>query len=483
MRAPPRRGPLAGPTALLGAALAAFGGPLGAQADDDALRLMAETTSFTDVADAFDDDDPFDLNLHLEFVRSQTDARIQREVATPGALPGRPNYVDIADARHLVNTLVLGADVGLWHDLALYARLPLVLSDERSLRGLVNTPADVLASLPFSVPFTSPTRSGLDSLHLGAAWAITNQFRSPSSPTWVLMLEGRFALGPALRPCSSGTLTSPLDPTNSGTCRSSYGMDGAPRYDSGGPGVSRGTNGLRIETRASRRFRYVEPYAGLAFQIEWPAASERLFVPSGNIAGVVNTIPPILGTATAGVAIVPWEHRGRYQRFVIDARAIFTYVSEGRNWSPLFDALGTSSSRGLTDPRCEIDPGAAGCSPANPQWAALRKGYFYGLTDEQAHARLGGRVAVEMQAARYVRFSVAAGLFYTTAHLLTFADACNPNIDPQPGADGSPDPRQGDCRSGIINPNYRDEIDLPGRRFRLESALTFDLSASITAQF
>jgi hypothetical protein len=463
--------------ALAGMGLATHAAP--ALADDPPLVLMGAPTSFTDVADSFDDDDPFDFNLTVSFERSQTSGRIQREAppldpSNPMAtadLPGAPRYVDVADTRSLTNSLVLGLEAGLYHDLMVYARLPLVLSDDRELRGITrgNTTGEVPS--PFSVPFVSPTRSGVDTMNVGLAWGITNQYRTPWLPTWLVMVEGRFAVGDPLRACSKG----PIDPSGgAGNCRATYGASGTPGFYEGDGGISRGTNALRIETRGSHRYRYLEPYTGLAFQVEWPAASDRFFVPSGALEGVVNSIPPLLAEATVGLAVIPWEQRARYQRFTLDFRGTFAYVSEGRGWSPLFDALGTSSDTALTTPVCETDNGM----PCDTSDASRRKGYFYGLTDTQSHARLGGRIAVEMQAARYVKFGFAAGLSYTTAHLLSFADACNPNFTPSAG-----DPRIGTCRSGIINPNYREAIDLPGRRFRLDGAMTFDLSATLTAQF
>jgi len=460
-------------SALAGIGLTSSASP--ARAEDPPLVLMGSPTSFTDVADAFDDDDPFDLNLSLTFERSQTSGTIQQEA--PSDLPGAQRYVDVAEARSITNKLVLGLEAGIYHDLMIYAHLPLILSDDRSLRGVTG---GVLAG-EVAVPFVSPTRSGVDTINLGMAWSITNQFRTPWLPTWVVMVEGRFAVGAPLRACSATALDA-----GGGNCRQNYGADGAPSYFNGDGGISRGTNALRIETRSSHRYRYLEPYAGLAFQVEWPASSDRFFVPSGDLDGVVNSIPPLFGEATVGVVVIPWEQRARHQRFSIDFRGTFAYISEGRNWSPLFDALGTSSDPALTNPVCETSEVVGEMCPMGDP--ARRKGFFYGLTDTQSHARIGGRIAVEMQAARYVKFGFAAGLSYTTAHLLSFADACNPNIDQvSPGldADGNvlPDARGGNCRSGVINPNYRETIDLPGRRFRLDGAMTFDLSATITAQF
>jgi hypothetical protein len=208
---------------------------------------------------------------------------------------------------------------------------------------------------------------------------------------------------------------------------------------------------------------------GLSFQMEWPGRAEDLFRPSGNLAGYQNTLPPRVAELTAGVTAIPWEHRGRWQRVAIDFRLVGAWISEGRDYSPLYDALGTSQSPHLTEPNLEGIPDGA---------TSLRSVEFNGLTDIQAHGRVGGRLAFRMQAARYVRFTFGAGVFYETPHLITSTDACNPGVSPQPN-----DTRMGRCRTGIINPHHRPVLDLPGSRFRLDGALMVDLFASAVAQF
>lgn len=419
------------------------------------LRLYSEPTSYTDVIDALDGEDPFDLNARIGYVRSQTSADIQRERNTADGL----RLVDVAEHNRLVNTLEVGLDVGLWHDLALYGRLPVVLSDTRKLSApdggtsaMANQHLEVTepgATMPthiFTVPFESPTRSGIAELQLGLAWAIMNQHRDPEYPTWLIMLEGHFDIGEDMQPCSEGS-AAPCD-----------------------AGISRGTHALHLETRASHRMRHLEPYGGLSFHVEFPAGAEQEFEPGGELSGFMNTIPPIVGELTAGLALIPWEHRGRWQRFVIDLRLKAAYISEGHGYSPLYDALGTSSTRYLTEPSNECaDPTASAECRAVP---------FTGLTDMQSHGRIGGRVALEMQAARYVRFEIGAGLHWESPFLATYADACNPNVSQR-----TDDIRAGTCRNGIINPHHRAAIDLPGQRFKVDGSLTFDFFASATAQF
>ncbi|MCS6798605.1 MAG: hypothetical protein NZ898_08745 [Myxococcota bacterium] len=459
-------------------ALVWLGGGAALAQDDETLWLYREPTSFTDVVDAFDEHDPFDLNVSVGFSRSLLTGVVQREtndpmhpeVRRPDVSGARASeaWVDIAKFEHLRNILHFGLDVGVYHDVALFLRLPVVLSDSRELtapegRTTEEVNADLVAADPdgravplFQLPFRSPTRSGVPWLDVGAAWAIFNQHRNRHLPTWVVSATGRFATGEPVHACFD---------------RAPMGRDRCPNPNPAGgtlePGIGDGTNGLRLETRASWRSRYIEPYGGLAFQIGWPGSSKRWFEPGGDLAGFMNTLPPRIGEMTVGLAIIPWEHRGRWQRFALDFRLVGQYVSEGHGYTPLTDPLGSSAHPALTEAVNERADGAG-----------ARNTYFYGLTDTSSHGRVMARVAIEMQAARYVRFALEGAVGGSTSYLLTFADACNPNVDV-----GDDDPRRGDCRTGIINPHHRPVIDMPGRRFRMQGELTLDFAATAIAQF
>src|SRR5688572_27667236 len=83
-----------------------------AQGSDGELRLMREPTSFVDVADAFDNDDPFDINLTVGFLRTWTFGNVQRErsMVGPGEDPNRRARLwdDIARHEHVQNILEVG---------------------------------------------------------------------------------------------------------------------------------------------------------------------------------------------------------------------------------------------------------------------------------------------------------------------------------------------------------------------------------------
>jgi len=467
-------------------ALVAWAAPRGVEAQDaeEELRLHREPHSFTNVIDAMDGDDPFDINVSLTFNREWSTGEIQREINDPAVATGRnsANNIPVGQHEHLRNTLTAGLQIGVFHDLSIYGLLPIVLSDTRNLKQpdsdtdrdlsrrvrqetqppTWGAPVDASGQLAiFDVPFDSQARSGIPHVNVGIAWGIFNQFRDGALPTWVVMLEGQFAIGDPMRPCQRDPVTGDDVPYENfatgerGKCNG--GND---------QGISDGVHWLSVETRSSYRLRYVEPYAGLQFQVGFPAQASDQFKPGGDLDGFTNSAPPLQGMLTAGLAVIPWEARARHQRLTVDLRLLGRYISEGHYFSPLFDALGTSQSAYLQSPNYETEDTSG------------RSVMFQGLTDIEPHGRLSTRISIEMQAAEFVRFVIGAQMGWETPYSITYSDACNPNFNADPG-----DPREGNCRGGIINPHHRANIDLPGRRFRIDDQFQLDLFASAVAQF
>lgn len=443
-------------------ALILAGGWLGAlsltaAAQDKPPYLLREPTEYMDVIDAFDEsDDPIDFNVRLGFVRSQEDAAISRERNPAGAFG--VDRVHIGDYHSVRSQLVLGADVGLYKDLMLFGELPLVFSDTRELtlpdaarcdssqcKQRARVVDDVLrepvpngdARPLFQLPPTTAarTRSGVPSVDVGLAWGVMNQYREPGLPTWVLVLESRFSLGSPMAAC--------LD---TGSCD---------------PGKSRGTTRLRIGSRWSYRYRDVEPYLGIDYAFEWASSASAAFEPGGSDQQLAETGLPGIAGLTVGGTLVPWEHRGRFQQFIIDLRGRAEYVTAGRDYTPLFDVLGRSDSPFLTTPLSR----AGGKSVP-----------FNGLTHADAHARLAFNLGLAMQAARYVRFRLDLLVSHASEHLLTGAPACTESARSGTGAVDQ-------CGNKQPNALYRAVIDAPGQRFLQSAALAYTLSATATAQF
>ena len=445
-------------------------------------RLFNETGENTTVIDAFDKDDPFDANLLLTFRQSWKRANIRREttLAQPGLSTGAftSTNENVAAFSQNVTTLEFGADVGLYRDLAFSFRLPFVLADSRELSDLDGSSRnpqrlqDPSGEQLFRVPFRSPTRSGVDWFSVALNYAITNQQRDDTKPTWVVGVEGRFAIGPRLHACNDDAAIKCPDPTN----------PGAPSRD---PGISRGMNALLLHTIFSRRFGYVEPYAGLRFLAEF-AQENSDFGATKDVKGTLLSHPPVVGTFLAGMEVFPWENREQFQRLGLDFKLRASYYSPGREYSELFDALGSSQARSLRDP----NPGAyhAGAdgftSVVDPNGGKV---YFTGITDTHAYGTLGASTAVTWQAGEYVKFNAGVGFAVAQSHLITTADACNPDLGGDAGSSGpcrsGAQSASGGSTTGVPNPNHRQVIDLPGRRFSVDDTTIVDLWLSGVVMF
>lgn len=435
-------------------------------------RLLKETGEITSVVDAFDDDDPFDLHLYLGFQQRWKSANIRREtnLNQPGLSTGGfvSRNENVASYSQSVSILNMGADVGLYKDLALVFRLPIILSDSRELTELDGSAAnsqrllDPTGASLFSVPFKSPTRSGIDYFSLGLNYAIFNQQRDPSKPTWVFGVEGRFGIGAPLRACRDVALPGGVK------CP----VPGKPGVEGEGPGISRATTAIRAHTTFSRRVGYVEPYAGVEALVEIPQ-DRSAFGQSKTALALLNR-PPIQGILTVGMEVIPWEQRESFQRLVFDARVRGTYFSPGREYTELFDALGTSTAPSLTRGNpAAYTAGPLGASVADP---AAGQVFFYGVTDQHPHGSLGLLGQVTYQVAEYVKFNAGLGYTRVQAHMLSTADNCNPDFGKDPS-------KAGPCTTadravdvtGVPNPAHRSVIDLPGRRFSADDTTIVDL--------
>ncbi len=441
--------------------------PLSAAADDDAPRLMSEPIGFTQVADAFEEHDPFDIEVYLGYRSSVLDATVRRERIDLAASAARTsqNFTPVAEFEHAKNELLLQLGVGIYRDLMVFARLPIVLSDDREL-----TPADGRACTAppsanpgegcsalleptmeggeeplFTLPLNAARRSGLPNIDFGVAFGVTNQYRTPYLPTWVLIAEGSIDTGEVIEACVSD-------------CE---------------PGISDGIAKLRLESRWSYRMSWFEPFLGVAHDFPFVNGASGLYEPIDDLPGAYDNEPPSTTEGVLGVAFIPWEDRGRFQRLELDVRGRAALVTSGRAASPLFDALGADSNMNqqLAGPYYDRLAGGVQEQRVVP---------FTGLTNIQSHAEIGLSLGLIMQAARYVRFSLGLGLGYVTPHLITGAPACNPEVSP---AFSDTDPRVGDCDPGIINPLYIPAIDTPGRRFRVDDQVAWDFLASAMGLF
>jgi len=472
--------------------------------------VLNESAEITSVVDAFDDNDKFDLHLSLGFQETWRSTRILRETtsnldqfSSGGYTAGNLNVANYTETTSRLNTR---ADIGLYKDVALILRLPIILSNDRKLEPIGGAgPTSITAQgAPgeqlFSLPFTSPTRSGIEYLAVGLDVSPMNQTRDSSKPTWTLGLEGRFSVSEPMHACGSTKglnqpgaqqgCAYPSDVNRNGisgegsapTPSGNIPIEGTNFSGHRSPGVSRGTTGLEAHTYASKRIKYIEPYAGFVALFEFQNSGSDFG--TTDLQGALVNHPPFQGTIIGGVAIFPWEVRDQFQRIEVDLRAAGTYRSEGRDYSPLFDALGSSDAPSLRNPNfASFQAGTtSNSSVVNPN---SEKVYTTGITDVQQYGIYTLSAAFTFQAGEYIKFNVGTSYTLEQGHVLTFDQPCNPDFHndigaagPCRGADSS-----GAVATGIPNPNYRAVIDSPGRRFRVDDSTIWDAWVNAIVMF
>ena len=488
-------------------------------------NVLREPAEITQVADAFDDHDMFDLHLSLGYESTWTSSVVRRETSINQAGLSTGGFtqsnLNAAQYKQTTSRLLTRADIGLYKDLALVIRVPIILSDDRQLGGVSGSEGQqsvALAGDPgeqlFSLPFKSPTRSGIEYLAIGLDAGLMNQARDATKPTWVIGIEGRFNVSEPMHACNTNTgglnqaggqvqCAYPSDINRNGKSGEYPNTDAGGSLEgnfSGGrpPGVSRGTTGFEAHTYISRRLKYIEPYGGFRGLVEFQNSSSDFG--STNLQGVLANHPPLRGTLLFGLNVMPWEIPDQFQRITLDFRFEGTYVSEGRDYSELFDALGSSDAPSLRVPSYAeyqaCTPGVncsymgqdgvshSVASVVNPQ---SQKVYFTGITDVQQHGSYRLSTEFTWQAGEYIKFHVGGAYTLVQSHFITFDQACNPDFSSDAG-------KAGPCHtasttsspgtvSGTPNPNYRRTINDPGQRFEVDDSRAIDAWVNATVMF
>lgn len=392
----------------------------------DPIFMLAESARFVDVVDSFDRGSTFSFRLSAGYLYQHRTATIERELRETPSMSGAGTvgFGRVGDYVENTHTLLVNAEVGLYHDLALTFGVPVILSNTREIRSLANPSSaegnnltrdgwsqDMRPTSLFSVPFASPTRSGIDQLRVGLAWSILSQARDRTDPTWTLRFEWRPPVGDAMHACNSSPSPGVVE------CPASNSVPSAPPsggiaatgaatrpLSAGTPGISRGLHGVYFQTALARRFGFVEPYAGLDILAEFPLASTP-FRYSETPYGQLSSYPPITSSLVVGAEIIPWENRETWQRLSVDLRFRGTYRSQGRDYSPLYDALGSSTSRALASPSCPSNVRNADgtCQPG-------REVFFDGLTTTGSNVQVNGQLAVAVQPPKFLRIDLGVGI-------------------------------------------------------------------------
>jgi hypothetical protein len=487
----------------------------------------AQAADVTDVVDAADGDDPFDLSIKPRFTQTLERSLIRREYpcdpdATQQDLRAYPRldtrcaepsvvFRKEMEAERDINRLDVDVQIGLYKDVELHMTLPYVFSDQRRLKFATGDrdvesvtadnssvdPADARVESDIRNNVTSeanandlnrqyfstyrlfslagdgnegPSRAGFGDMKVGLAWNPFNDQRDDTKATLKLQFDYTIPTGEVAK--------------------------------AGNEGVGRGLHELQWTIASSKRFRYLEPYFSVSYILPVPAGNS-LFDKLG--AGQNLTSPGQRAEILFGSEFIPYEEADEGRKFAIDIGFLWGFTSEGRDYSPLFEALSSSQCNGLTpneirdainavrDPaipdtretinraacRWILDqPGNADGSPVynlNAENVGDLAFSHNGITDHEAYATFGANVGLLFQPNPYVGLKTRFRLQHQQEHFLTAARTGRDSGDENDTVKFD-DPNE-------RNPAYNPTLDSVGNRFRMEESLIFSWDVGLAVQF
>lgn len=456
------------------------------------ISTTSQAAEVTRVASSFDEGNPFDLHFGVGYDFEFKKAAILREWSD-----GTTNHI----ARDLLyrqqrHTVLPNLEIGLYKDIAVYAALPVVVSDNRaysfdqeadpcvyadqvnatnpvatcvnhgnstSIRdGII--PRDGFDATNTSDPygqfggadtetiFKGPTRRGVDQVHVGLKFGLLNQERLSHMPTWILGLEGRFAVGKPM------TFT-----------RDIINDDPA-----GNHRVGRGVHELGVWTALSRRYRFLDPFF-TAYWYQGIRAGNTEFRNFTSTGAQTKVNPQSLLGFSFGTEIVPFERKAKSQKVAVELRGLAQLRYNGRGYSEAWELLSDSPALVGTS-----DPGSGACTqqdinrvvqyaknnPEDPNY--IENGgspgcqSFNGITDLQDYATFGIRGGLNAQLSKFASLNFGVQAMTNTRHFITMAGRGDS------GATAGGDPDRVDANTAEVNPVRRDVIDNVGRRYLVD---------------
>jgi hypothetical protein len=466
----------------------------------------ARAASVTEVLDAADADDPFDLWVQPYFRYVRRQSRINRERCvdanrypcsaplSPAVGPVPPYYnKDVKELDHVQTSaqLLIEARVGLYKDVEFHFTIPAYEFGDRHTislaSGVVGTAGNNASSLVEDGIFTNEQigdgaeqnskHTGFGDATLGLAWAPLNNERNWSVATWKLGFDVTVPTGRLRRP------------------------------DLGTGGVGRKVIELAFTTALSKRIGMLDPYVGFGYylpialgtaydnqrcdpdnttlktDLDAALAGGDLVAcqPGPHTLKESSLQPGQRASMFLGMEVVPWEEPSKHQRFAIDMRIFGVYHARGRDYTEISDFLNVNAD------------GADAQSGRSPFVPVSTHGE---LTRHDQYATIGGLFGLYVHLARYVRFFANVELSHTSEHLLTNEGVGrdldgDSQVDPYiiTGNDLPPENPESCPPSGALvvncnatarqeqNNDYNQIVDQPGRRLKLQR--TFNLAVTV----
>jgi hypothetical protein len=358
--------------------------------------------------------------LSLAWLRQDRTASLAREIedsANGGRVVTKPDLI----FHQVRNLIALRAEVGLYRDLSLFVELPFVVSDDRELsfdrsdacgsapvgtqgcidesnatilrdgilpRGSTGYGLDATTGQRFTSPapllFRGPKRSGLETLGVGLSWALMNQDRDETKPTWIVRFEPRFSLGDAMS----------FDPANPDANHA----------------VGPGYHQYVFSTSFSRRFDTFDPFLTATYVLPQATSSSpfsRYTLGAQGFGG-----PQHVARIEAGAELKAYENAKAAQRVTLEVRGSaelrFFGLAQAELWEPL---SGRSDCAGAAVAcRAGVDRDFSGDGSTDPH---------PGITRSPSYGVFGGSAGLNVQAGRHFRLRTLAGLTRAQEHFLT----------------------------------------------------------------
>jgi hypothetical protein len=425
----------------------------------------------TDVASAFDEDNPFDFRFRVRYDHMEKRAQIKRELE--GLSPTQQTIAVLRDLAYAQtrDTLSLRAEVGLFQDLMLHAELPIILGEVETynfdqsagsacrfvpdpMPNCVNelnstTIRDGIIDPPLmGAPLFKGIRRGasggsgldaFDTFNFGLTWAPVAQHRDDTKPTWILAVEPQISIG---------------------NIKAFDRM-----HVDANHAVSEGVHRLNFRTAISHRWRFVEPY--MAFWYMYPVPrGDSLYKDYGPSQSLKN--PQQQGGTIFGAELVPFDRPNDGHKFFIDVRGRLDGHFSGKGYSEAWELLASSPALGCDLAQAAYNPACNASLTTN----SYQGQPYTGLTTIENYASLGADIGFGVQVGKHARFRTEFEYTHDQSHFITGEDI------------GVPTNASGRVSApNEFNPAYRATIDQIGRRYRVDNVDMYNFSVWGQIQF
>ena len=404
------------------------------------MPLMA--AELTDVIDAADGDDPFDITATLSYKRTGKDALIKRENKYNKADNALTERIKEVNYKRVTHELIPQLRLGLWRDLELFIEAPITLTDTQDI-GL----ADGLKQSTLSPNLVNindsqltPTRAGFGDMLFKFRFAPISHERDESRGEWVLELGYRAPTGEVR----------------------AYNNEG----------VGRGVHELVLGTAFSRRYGRVEPYATFSLALPLAGSFDSAFKQYKGAQDYI--LPGARSDFRFGIEFIPYEAPKQGSKFFINVEIGLGYQASGRDYSEMFDALARTAN--------VCNANVNDCAVYNPD--ALdnngRPENFDGITTVQGFNKVRGQLGLGFYATEHFKLTAYFGVAHNTSHFISGAIL---GKDTNAAERGIQRPAENPQQKAEHNPVYVEAIDELGNRLYVEQTLLLDFRINLAVMF